>query len=529
MPTSIDLQQKSLHEVLNASVEQYAHRTAINFLGQTTSFASFGEQSDQVAAGLTEQGIEPGDRVALYCINSDLFVVTYLGVVKAGAVVVAINLLLTPGEIEYILNDSGAKAIIYHEVFANSVSKFRQNTASLQYYFYIGEHPSETADRKFNTLLSCAKPPPILTCDTEQDVVSIIYTSGTTGRPKGVMLTHRNLVSNTASVQTAMTIRPGEDVILVVLPMFHSFASTVGMLTPLLYGCTLLPVPKFDINLVMDTIATGKASIFLGVPSMYNMLLSSTDEQVDKFSSIRFCISGGAAMPQAIMNKFEARFGKMIYEGDGPSECSPVTCVNPIGGLRKPASVGLPIPDVAIQIMDQDGKVVADNNIGEICVRGPNVMKGYWNRPAETEQVFFGEWLRTGDLGHKDEQGYFYIDDRLKDMIIVNGMNVYPQAVEDVLYQFSPVHEVAIVGEPDELRGEIPVAYVVLKPDESCTLEDIVDFCQPLLGRHQLPRKAVFMAQLPKNATGKILKRELRKQGELERGIDSRESDSASR
>jgi len=436
VPTSIDLQQKSLHEVLNASVEQYAHRTAINFLGQTTSFASFGEQSDQVAAGLTEQGIEPGDRVALYCINSDLFAVTYLGIVKAGAVVVAINLLLTPGEIEYILNDSGAKAIIYHEMFATNVSTFRQNTVSLQYYFYIGEHLSETVDRKFNTLLSC-KTPPILTYEAAQEVVSIIYTSGTTGRPKGVMLTHRNLVSNTASVQTAMAIRPGEDVILVVLPMFHSFASTVGMLTPLLYGCTLLPVPKFDIDLVMNTIAMGKASIFLGVPSMYNMLLSSTDEQVDKFSSIRFCISGGAAMPQAIMDKFEARFGKMIYEGDGPSECSPVTCVNPIGGLRKPASVGLPIPDVEMQIMDQDGKAVADNGIGEICVRGPNVMKGYWNRPAETEQVFFGEWLRTGDLGHKDEQGYFYIDDRLKDMIIVNGMNVYPKAVEDVLYQFS--------------------------------------------------------------------------------------------
>jgi len=520
VPTSIDLQQKSLHDVLNISVERYAQHTAINFLGQTTSFASFSEQSNQVAAGLAEQDIEQGDRVALYCINSDLYAVAYMGIVKAGAVVVAINLLLTPGEIEYILNDSGAKTIIYHEVFANNVSMFRQATPALQCYIYLGETPSEVADVKFNRLLSCDKTPPALTYNTAQDVVSIIYTSGTTGRPKGVMLTHRNLVSNTASVQTAMTIRPGEDIILVVLPMFHSFAATVGMLTPLLYGCTLLPVPKFDIDLVMNTIAMGKASIFLGVPSMYNMMLNCTDEQVEKFSSIRFCISGGAAMPPAIMEKFETRFGKKIYEGDGPSECSPVTCVNPIGGRRKPASVGLPVPDVEMRIMDQDGNAVADNGIGEICVRGPNVMKGYWNRPAETKQVFFGEWLRTGDLGHKDEAGYFYIDDRLKDMIIVNGMNVYPRAVEDVLYQFDPVHEVAVVGEPDEQRGEIPVAYVALKPGESCTLEDIIDFCKPRLGRHQLPRKAVFMPQLPKNATGKILKRELRKQGELERGID---------
>jgi long-chain acyl-CoA synthetase len=304
--------------------------------------------------------------------------------------------------------------------------------------------------------------------------------------------------------------------------MFHSFAGTVGMLLPLLYGCTIAPLPRFDPKEVAETIEASKATMFLAVPSMYNALLKLPDEYTQKLGSLRFGISGGAAMPQAVMKQFEARFNKLIYEGDGPTECSPVTCLNPVGGKRKPASVGRPIPGVEMKIMDDNGKEMPRNEIGEICVKGPNIMKGYWNLPDETRAAMFGPWFRTGDLGTEDDEGYFFIVDRKKDMVIVNGMNVYPRMVEEVLYRYAPVNEAAVVGEPHPAHGEIPVAYLSLKDGQSATQAEVRKFCQDHLGQFQIPRKVVFMKDLPKNATGKILKRELRRQGELERGVDSR-------
>jgi long-chain acyl-CoA synthetase len=240
------------------------------------------------------------------------------------------------------------------------------------------------------------------------------------------------------------------------------------------------------------------------------LLLSLNDEEVGKFASLRFCIAGGASMPVPIMEKFEARFGKPIHEGDGPTECSPVTCVNPIGGIRKPGSVGLPIPNVEMNIQDAEGNALPAGEMGEICVRGPNIMKGYWKRPEETAESFFGDWYRTGDMGHCDDDGYFYIVDRLKDMIIVSGMNVYPKMIEDVIYQCQGIKEVAVVSEPDELRGEIPAAHVVCDEGSDLTAADIRRFCKDKLAAFQLPRKVYIRDALPKTPTGKILKRELR-------------------
>ena len=338
------------------------------------------------------------------------------------------------------------------------------------------------------------------------------------------MLTHKNLLANTADVKQAMQVRPSRDAMLVVLPMFHAFAATVGMLTPLLYGGRIVAVAKFDTDIVLNAIVDGGATIFLGVPSMYNVLLNASDAQVAKFATIRYCVSGGAAMPQALMQRFEQRFGKAIYEGDGPTECSPVTCVNPIGGLRKPASVGLPLPNVDMAIFDANGKPVPNNEHNEICVRGPSVMKGYWNQPEQTRASYFGQWFRTGDLGYRDDDGYFYIVDRIKDMVIVNGMNVYPRVIEEILYQHSAIKEAAVVGEPNDLHGEIPIAFVVLQAGRELSGVDVRKFCAEHLGRHEVPRKVFFLAELPKNAAGKILKRELRKHGELERGVDSRDA-----
>jgi long-chain acyl-CoA synthetase len=454
--------------------------------------------------------------------NADVFVMAYFGILKTGATVVPINLLLNPREMAYILDDANARALVYFEGFAEAVRSIREEAAGIEFGVCIGESPATPGDLTWAEAMTAPGPPPEDTTVPHEDVAAVIYTSGTTGHPKGAMLTHANLDANTASCQTALHLVPGEDVVITVLPMFHAFAATAAMLTPLFYGCTVVPLPRFDPGQVVDTIEATKATLFMGVPSMYNTLLRLPAEATAKVQSLKHCISGGAAMPAEIMARFEERFGKHIYEGDGPTECSPVTCCNPIGGKRKIGSVGLPVPNVAMKILDDDGKEQAVGAIGEICVRGPNVMKGYWNRPEETRASFFEDWFRTGDLGHVDEEGYFFIVDRKKDMIIVNGMNVYPRVIEEILYQFKPIREAAVVGEPHKLHGEIPVAYVALNEGQVTDVAAVRHHCLQYLGRHEVPRKVIFMEELPKNGTGKIVKRTLRKQGELERGIDSR-------
>ncbi|MGB1110658.1 MAG: AMP-binding protein, partial [Gammaproteobacteria bacterium] len=363
-------------------------------------------------------------------------------------------------------------------------------------------------------------PPTDVELDAANDLLAIIYTSGTTGNPKGAMLTHANLAANTWSTSRALQLRPLEDRVLVVLPMFHSFAATVGMLSSLLFGVSFIPVPKFDPELVVSSIERHGASLFLGVPSMYNVLLRLPEGANDRLKSLRLCVSGGAAMPVEILRRFEERYGVGVHEGDGPTECSPVTCINPVDGERKPGTVGPPVPLVEMRICDEHGKTLPDGEVGEICVRGPNIMKGYWNLPEATEESFFDDWFRTGDLGTRDADGYFSIVDRLKDMIIVNGMNVYPRMVEEVLYAHESIREAAVVGEAHESHGEIPVAYVAAVEGQTLDEKGLRIFCKERLGAHQMPRRFVILDDLPKNATGKIMKRELRREGELERGID---------
>jgi len=506
------------------AVEKFADQTLVWHPQTPATFADVDLASDRVAAALARGGIHPGDRVALYCINDLSFVQAYLGIQKAGGVVVPVNLLIGVEEICYILNDAGAKALIYHQAMNDKVGGFRDQVNGLSLFCCIGEQAQGKGDLLFADWLAVDGDLPSFEVDPAEDLAAILYTSGTTGHPKGAMLTHRNLVSNTYSVREALHLQPGQDRLLVVLPMFHSFASTVGMLTPCLHGLTIVPVPRFEPTLVSDMIGQSAATVFLGVPSMYNLILRLPDEQAAKWRSVRYGVAGGAAMPVELLGKFEQRYGFPILEGDGPTECSPVTCVNPLDGERKPGSVGLPVPDVQMAIMDEQGQPLRHGEIGEICVLGPNVMKGYWNLPQATTETFFGEWVRTGDLGYRDEDGYFFMVDRIKDMIIVNGMNVYPRMIEEVLYQHPAIMEAAVVGEPHASHGEIVVAHVVAKEGADLDVGSVKGFCREHLGQHQLPRKVLIRESLPKNATGKILKRELRKQGEIERGIDSRET-----
>ena len=509
-----------LIQALRRSARQYPDHAAIITDQGIITHQQFNGLSDQIAGALVAQGISPKDRIALYCPNGPEFPIVYAGILKAGATVVPINLLINTDEISFILKDCGARGLFYHDSLQTTVLRLMEDHAELDLY-RIGDGSSLGPNQRNNLegLLAMKEPPPEISLQPEHDLAAILYTSGTTGFPKGAMLTHRNLTSNCKSVHAAMHWRSGMDVVLVVLPMFHAFASTVGMLTPLTNGCALVPLARFDPDTVAHMIDTHQATIFLGVPSMYSVLLRLKDDRVTLLKSLRFAIAGGAAMPVSVLHQFQTRFNIRIYEGDGPTECSPVTCVNPIDGISKPGTVGLPVPDVEMKIVDDDGLELSDGEVGEIAVRGPNVMKGYWNQPDATAAVFMGDWLLTGDLGTRDEDGYFSIVDRKKDLIIVNGMNVYPRMIEEVLYRFPNLKEAAVIAEPSELHGEIPIAFVVLDPVPRELDRQLRAFCREHLGRHQVPKRFITVEELPKNAAGKIMKRELRKQGEIERGI----------
>lgn len=512
----------ALPEVFREVVSSHGDRVAIVEGGREIRFHEFDALTDRVAAWLAGRGLGKNTRVGLLAVNGAAFAVAYYGIVKAGATVVPINVLFSPREVAYLLNDAGAEALFYHPLLRETAAAARTACPALRHAMTVGEGPALEGDTPWNEVLAEDRAPPAVAFEPAADTAAILYTSGTTGSPKGAMLSHRNLVSNIHSAYRALDLQGGSDRVLVVLPMFHAFAATVGMLLPLHTGGCFVPVPKFDPQGVADAVAASGATILPAVPSMYALFLRLPESETAKFQSLRFCISGAAPLPLAVMEQFEARFGKPIYEGDGPTECAPVTCVNPIGGRRKPGSVGLPIPDVEMTVRDAAGAELPDGETGEICVRGPNVMQGYWNRPEETRAAFFGDWFRTGDLGYRDADGYFFIVDRIKDLIIVNGMNVYPRVVEEVLYRHPDVAEAAVVGEPHALHGEIPVAHVVPRSGRRLDPQTLRRHCQAHLGRHEVPRKFFIADALPKNAAGKILKRALRPHGELERGVDSR-------
>lgn len=517
------LPEASLPELLRRSTETYGDHPAIFAGGHTITHRVFGETTDRIAAGLQARGIRKGDRVGLICANAPVFAEAYFGILKAGGAVVPVNLLLNPKEMAYILGNAGVSLVLVMEPFARLAEAIRPALPEPVGWILLPAGPwTPESHPDWASLARTGASPTPVPLDPAGDLAVILYTSGTTGYPKGAMLTHRNLASNAAAISEALKLEAGVDILITVLPMFHAFAATVCMIYPLLNGCAFVPLPKFDPAAVADAIAQHKATLLAAVPSMYGVMNRLPDEAVPKLASLRYCISGGAAMPVEWMKAFEAKFGKLIYEGDGPTECSPCTCVNPIGGVRKPGSVGTVIPGVEMRILDEEGVECSTGEIGEICVRGPNVMKGYWQLPDDTAESFFGDWFRTGDLGTVDDDGYFFIVDRKKDMVIVNGMNVYPRIIEEALYKHPAVREAAVVGEPDEIHGEKVVAFIALNEGHAEDGAPLRKHCLALLGRHEVPRVFRFLPELPKNAAGKILKRELRISGEIERGVDRR-------
>lgn len=500
----------SVAELLVHSAKTTPDNIAVRFQGESTTYAALDAGSNKIAHGLMSKGIGRGDHVALYCINSPHFMMSYFGILKAGATVVPINLLLHPEEVQFLLNDSEAKALIYHQVTDKAVAAIRSGLKTVKNLIAIGETALEEAD-SFSRIMSEESDDAVLVVPEKEDALAaILYTGGTTGLPKGAMLMHTNLLANAASVAKALKLKGHQDKFLTVLPMFHSFGATVGFLTPISHGATVIAVPQFAPEATCKIIQEEKATVFMGVPTMYAMMANIPKESEYDLSSLRYGISGGAALPVSVLENFENRYNVPIYEGYGPTECSPVLTVNPIGGKRKIGSVGLPILGVELKIMDDEGKELPVDTVGEVCAKGANIMKGYFKREEETKESFHDEWFRTGDLGKMDDEHYFYIVDRSKDLIIVHGINVYPRQVEEVIYKHPAVAEAAVIGIPDDFHGELPKAFVALKEGYDLKPQDIIKHCRQHLGKFEIPRRVEFLDSLPKSGANKILKRKLR-------------------
>jgi long-chain acyl-CoA synthetase len=489
-----------------ASAERRPDKIALYWGESEFSYATLSAQSGAVAAELSGKfGVKPGDRVALWVKNCPEFVSSVFGILSAGGVVVPINNFLKPAEVSYIVNDSGANVLITDaELAAHSetLKAARPSLEILRVEEFPALNPSSIPARDLSELHSPSS------C-SEKDLAALLYTSGTTGHPKGAMLTHGNFLHNVASCMAALDVREDERVV-VALPQFHSFMFTVGtLLPPLCGGGILLLKTLHPFKQVLEEIARHRGTILPAVPSFYRALLA-----VPEFGRLplRLCISGGAPLPVEVFNEFTRKFPFLLREGYGPTESSPVATVNPIYGINKPGSIGKPIPNVELSIRDEVGHELPVGAIGEICIRGGNVMRGYWNQPEETAKVLRDGWLYTGDVGYRDADGYYYITDRKKDMLLVNGINVYPREIEEVIYQFPGVKEAAVVGVPDPRKGEQPVAFVTMAEGQTLDEKALSQFIRSKLADYKVPKRIVFMSALPRNATGKILKTALRQQ-----------------
>jgi long-chain acyl-CoA synthetase len=469
--------------------------------GETVlTFSRLDAASQRFATVLAEHGVRPGDRVALIMPNIAYFPIAYYAILRSGAVVVPMNPLLKAGEIAYAWGDAGAQVAVVFAMFAEEAAKAAQST---------GTDVVVVAPGEFEQLLAGAEPTPGVVARTDVDTAVILYTSGTTGSPKGAELSHRNLRTNVVtSVETLMPSGPG-DVLFGGLPLFHSFGQTCAMNCAMYSGACMTLLPKFDPEQALRICAEDKVNIFLGVPTMYMGLLSVPDKDRFDTSTMRIAASGGASLPLEVLHGFEKAFGVPIIEGYGLSETSPVASFNHPDRPTKPGTVGTPIRGVEFDLRDLDDQPVADGEIGEIVIRGENVMKGYWNRPDATAEAIRDGWFHSGDLGTRDADGFYTIVDRKKDMIIRNGFNVYPREVEELIYTHPAVAEAAVFGVPDALHGEEIAALVKLKDGESVTADELQTFVKERIASYKYPRYIRF-GDLPKGPTGKILKREIK-------------------
>jgi long-chain acyl-CoA synthetase len=498
----------NLSSLLDETAAGHPDQPAIRMDDLVLTYSQLRDAAGRMSVLLASLGVEPGDRVGLMLPNVPGFPIAFYGAQVAGAIVVPMNPLLKEREVSYYLGDSGAKALVAWHAFAGEAAK---GAADAGAQMITAETPDlggllESMSPAYGTAPGAGR-------QADDDAV-ILYTSGTTGRPKGAELTHAGLVTN-ATLTARNLIKAGpDDVIMGCLPLFHVFGLTCGLNAAVATAATLTLLPRFDPAKALDIIARDGVTIFEGVPTMYAAMLHLPDADSARTATLRVCVSGGASLPAQILRGFEEKFGCVILEGYGLSETSPVASFNHPDKVRKPGSIGTPIEGVQMRLIDDNWQTVPDGEIGEIAIRGHNVMKGYWGKPEATAEAIHEGWFRTGDMARVDSDGYYYIVDRKKDLIIRGGYNVYPREIEEVLHEHPAVAEVAVVGIPHPELGEEVGAAVALKPGASATPDELRAFARDRVAAYKYPRRVWLVDALPKGPTGKILRREVQPPGD---------------
>ncbi len=546
VPREVEVPPLILPEILAQTARRHPDRTAILFYGGRLSYAALDRDANRFANALVRLGIRPGDRVALHLPNCPQFVIGLYGALRAGAVAVAVNPLYHGEDLAFILRDAGARAALTLSKLHPNLAAVRNETPDLEHVIVTRIHdyfpwklrllftlfkekkeghafPRGASVLDYRALLGREGAGPPGVARQPGDLALLQYTGGTTGAPKGAMLTHRNLVANVVQGEAWLTsLQPGGEVFGCALPFFHVYGLTVALNIPVRIGATMLLFPQFNPREVLEGLARHRVTFFPAVPAMYVAMSHTRGFDEYDLSSIRLYFSGAAPLPPEVKARFEGLAGGRIVEGYGLSEASPITHANPLWGRQKTGSIGLPFPGTESRIVDLDdpSREAAPGEVGELCVRGPQVMAGYWNHPDETAAVLRDGWLHTGDMARADEEGYFYVVDRKKDLVIVGGYNVYPREIEDFLYEHPKVKEAAVVGVPHRVRGEVLAAYIVLKDGETADRAEIMGYCRERLPAYKVPRKIEFVDAIPKTLVGKPLRRVIREREAAAGGVE---------
>ena len=513
---SLEYESRPLYHVLDDAAKSHGHRAAVVFKDSTLTYSELLEQAERIAAALAEAGIAPGDRVAVLLPNLPELVAAFWGILKAGAVIVLSNPLYTEQELRHNLADAGARALISHERLWPKVDGLRESLG-LVAVFLVPDAETRSSvpyDGKrvfpWSALVSGKRGLSVPIPDPRRDLALLQYTGGTTGVPKGAMISHYNILSNVRQIEAVLRLRVEEHhVFLAVLPLFHIYALTICVGVGAAVAGAVAPFPRFSPREVLQGIQTHRPTVFPGAPSLYIALLHQKDLSEYDLSSLRYCICGSAPMPFEYLRQFEEKTGAVVMEGYGLTEASPVTHLNTARKHGKPGSIGLPLPDTDAKIVDMDvGDLTLKTGVpGELIVRGPQVSLGYWNLPDETANTFRNNWLFTGDIAQMDEEGYFTIVDRKKDMVIVGGYKVYPREIDEVLHEHPLVKEAISVGMSHPTRGEVIKAFIVPVDGAKLSAEEVLAHCRKRLANYKIPRAVEFRDELPKSAVGKVLRR----------------------
>jgi long-chain acyl-CoA synthetase len=491
---------ENLARILIDAAEANADAIAVKLDDLEVSYGMLEEGSARMASILKEKGVKPGDRVGVMLPNVPYFPIAYYAVLRAGGVVVPMNVLLKGREVSFYLEDPGAEIVIAWGDFAEAAEKGAEEAGAECILVKPGEFEKMLAEAEADHDLAERDP---------QDTAVILYTSGTTGKPKGAELTHDNLLKNCSVAASTLGQITEEDRLLGALPLFHSFGQTCTLNAGIANRAMISMIPRFDPDKALEIIARDKITLFQGVPTMYNGMLNCDSAGEADTSTLRLCMSGGSAMPEEVMRKFEEKFGCKVLEGYGLSETSPVASFNHPDKERKPGSIGTPIEGVEMKVVDDDGNEVDQGEVGEIVIKGHNIMKGYWKREDATAEAIKDGWFHSGDMAKVDEDGYFFIVDRKKDLIIRGGYNVYPREIEEVLYEHPAIQEAAVIGVPHDELGEEVGAAIVLKDGEDLDADAVKAYVKDEVAAYKYPREVWFLDELPKGPTGKILKREI--------------------